>query len=192
MDARHGADLAGLDDLDHAAIVVAGVDLRAHLRDGFLLGGQAAHLPHFVDRMGQRLFAIDVEPAPQRPHDGNGVRVVGRRDDDGVEVLLLVEQLAEVDVGLGLRKALGHLAQVQRVDVAQGDDVLAGQVVDVVGPLVGHADAGQVQLFVGPACRQRRSRPSSVPADRVAVPARIACRKNSRRSRCSNMDMTGS
>ena len=88
------------------------------------------------------------------------MRVVGRGDDDGVEVLLLVEHLAEVGVGLGLGKPLGHLAQVQRIDVAQGDDVFAGQVIDVVGALVGHADAGQVELFVGPLRRQCRSRPN--------------------------------
>ena len=40
MDLGHVADRPGLDDLDHAAIVVAGVDLRAHLRGhAVLLGG---------------------------------------------------------------------------------------------------------------------------------------------------------
>ena len=177
--ARDRADLAGLDDLDDAAIVVAGVDLRAHLRDGLLLGRQVAHLAHFVHRMGQRLLAVHVQPAPQRPHDRNRVRVVGRGDDHGVEVLFLVEHLAKVDVGLGLGKPLGHLAQVQRIDVAQGDDIFADQVVDIVGALVGHADAAQVQFFVRAARRQRRlrthqrCRPSAWPCRPRPLAARI-------------------
>ena len=159
VDPRHRADLPGLDDLDHAAIVVAGVDLRAHLRDGLALGGLVAHLPHFVHRMRQRLLAIHVQPALQSRHHRDR-RAYGRasRRPTRVEVLLLVEHLAKIDVGLRLGKSLGHLAQVQRIDVAQGHDVFALQVVDVVGALVGHADAGQVQFFVRAAGRQRALR----------------------------------
>ena len=61
---------------------------------------------------------------------GQGVGVVGRADDHRVEVLL-VEQLAPVDVGLGLGELLGGLGQVVVVDVAQGDDVLAADAVHV-------------------------------------------------------------
>ena len=129
----------------------------------FCSAASVAHLAHFVHRVGQRLLAIHVQPALAAPHI-TGIAWVwsGVETTTRVEVLFLVEHLAEVGVGLGLGKALGHLAQVQRIDVAQGHDVFALQVVDVVGALVGHADARQVQLFVGAAGRQRRSR--SAPA----------------------------
>ena len=39
---RHRADRAGLDQLDDAAVVVAGVDLGAHLRGDLGLGGGLA------------------------------------------------------------------------------------------------------------------------------------------------------
>ena len=62
--------------------------------------GQLAGL---VDRLGQRLLGVDVQPLLHRPHGDRGVHVVRRRDVDRVEVLLLVEQLAPVlvdpDVG---------------------------------------------------------------------------------------------
>ena len=57
------------------------------------------------DRVGQRLLAVDVLAQADRHQRRDGVRVVGRGDDDGVEVLALVEHLAEVDV-LPLRRVV--------------------------------------------------------------------------------------
>ena len=58
----------------------------------------------------------------------HGVRVVGRADHHGVDpVANLVEHPAEVVECLGLGMALGGLAQVMLVDVAEGDDVLAAR-----------------------------------------------------------------
>ena len=83
------ADRVGLDQFDNAAIVVAGVDLRAHLCDGALHGGPIAHLADFPNVVGQRLLTVGVEPGLQGPNDGDGVCVVGCADDDGVELRLV-------------------------------------------------------------------------------------------------------
>ncbi len=98
-----GADRAAADQLDHAPVVVAGVNLRAHLRGelALVLEVRLADDAGLVHGVGQRLLAIDVLAAVHRPDVDEGVGVVGRRADNGVDVLL-VEALAPVGVGLGL------------------------------------------------------------------------------------------
>ena len=82
----NGLDLAEpprphvLDDAD----VVTG--LVAHLRRALLLEGQSGEGPGFVDRAAQAFFAEDVQAGPQGKGRRRGVDVVGRGDDDGVEL----------------------------------------------------------------------------------------------------------
>src|SRR5437867_11099846 len=54
------ADRARFSELDDAAIVVAGVNLRPHLRDELLLLGQLGQRAGLENRMRERLLAIDV------------------------------------------------------------------------------------------------------------------------------------
>src|SRR5262249_47464954 len=78
-----------------------------------------------------------------------GVGMVGRGDDDGVDVLVLgVEQLAPVAVLRCLGKVLDRRGEIIRIDIAQGNDILAPQVVDVVAALGGDADEGEVEFLV--------------------------------------------
>jgi hypothetical protein len=88
---------------------------------------------------------------PHRHGAGHGVRVVGRADRDGIDALAhLVEHLAIIVVPLGIGIFLGRLVEGLVVDVADGDHVarLAG-VARVALALASHADAGEVDLFVG-------------------------------------------
>ena len=151
MDLADRADHAGLDDLDRAAQPVFGRALVAHLRGHLLLGGHLAHHAGLVDRVRQRLLAVDVL-AHLHGHDrGRGVRVVGRADGDGVDLLAhLREHLAEVVVLLGVGEARRLGVQRVVVDVAEGDDVavLAG-LAAVAAALAADADAGDVDLPVG-------------------------------------------
>ena len=80
-------------------------------------------LPGLVDRLGQRFLGVDVQPLLHRPHGDRGVHVVGSRDVDRVEVLLLVEQLAPVLVNLHVGEAFLDLAQVSEVDVGDRDEL---------------------------------------------------------------------
>ena len=82
--------------LDHSPVVVCGVDLGAHLGCQLRSGGGLADDAGFPDIAGQRLLAVDVLAQPQRRQRGEGVRVLAGADDDGVELLVVVEQLAEV------------------------------------------------------------------------------------------------
>ena len=100
---RQLADGPVADQFADAIEIRIGVPLHADLRGKLVLflhpvRADDAGLFH-ADR--QRLLAIDVQIAIQGPIGDEGVRVIGRADDHGVEVFLL-EALPPVDVGLGL------------------------------------------------------------------------------------------
>jgi hypothetical protein len=76
-------------------------DLRGEL--AFLRLPRRTHGARLVHRDGQRLLAVAVQVAFQRPVGDEGMRVVRRADDDGVEVFV-IEALAPVDVGRGTGK----------------------------------------------------------------------------------------
>ena len=86
--------------------------------------GGLGQLAAFVERVRQRLLAVDVLAGPDRRHRGDGVDVIGRADGHGVDLLgLLVEHHAEILVAARLGKGLKRAGGALVVDVAQGDDV---------------------------------------------------------------------
>ena len=79
--------------------------------------------------------------------------MVGRADDDGVNVAAdRVVHLTKVLELLGAadRLLLGGDGEVAGVDVADGDDIFPRHAVHVLAAPSGHADAGDVEPFVGP------------------------------------------
>ena len=97
MDFRDLADHTAPDQLDDAAAVVAGVALVAHLGDQVgVLFRQREQPSAFLDGVGQGFLHIDVDAALHRHAGGHGVVVIGRGDEDGVDVLLRVEHPAIV------------------------------------------------------------------------------------------------
>ena len=78
----------------------------------------------------------------------DGVGVVRRADDERVE-LFAPDHPAKIGVALGPRETPGLVGEEVAVHVAQRDDVLAGDPVEVgLGP-VGHTDDADIELFVG-------------------------------------------
>ena len=152
VDLLDQAQVPAADDLGTAAEARIGRPLVAHLGAHLLLTGGLAHQPGLIDRVGQRLLAVHVLAHPHGRHGRDGVRVVGRRDDHGIQPRAqLVEQLAEVVVLLGLLVLLGLGVQPLLVDVAERDDpAVVGRLVRVAAPLAAHPDAGDVQGLVRP------------------------------------------
>ncbi len=70
-------------------IVLAGVDQVAHLADALVLFDGLHHGSAFLDAVRQRLLAIDVLSGLARHDRGDSVPVVGRGDDDGVDILAI-------------------------------------------------------------------------------------------------------
>ena len=73
----------------------------AHLGGDLVPGRRLGQHPGLVDRMGERLLAVDVLAQVECGLGDHGVRVVGRADDHRVDLpVQLVEHPAEVVVGL--------------------------------------------------------------------------------------------
>ena len=96
----HVAEAPLPDPLAQQAHVLAGVALVAHLRGDLLRLGQLAELAGLVDIVAQRLLAVDGQPGVQGADAGGEVIVVGRGNPNGVEMFLLVEELAVVAIDL--------------------------------------------------------------------------------------------
>ena len=74
--------------------------------------------------------------------------VVGRADHDRIHIFPF-KHLAEIAVFLRLWKFLSGLLKVMLVYVAERDDVLALNTIDISGGAICSPDAPDVQLFVG-------------------------------------------
>ena len=153
----HRPDGAGLDQLDDAPVVVAGVDLGSHLGRDLGLGGGLADDAGLPDVVGQRLLAIDVFAQLQGRQGGEGVGVLGRAHDDRVELAGVVVELAEVATAARVRVV--HRGPVDRrlEHVAERHDVLGGDSAQVGRTSAPDADHGDIQLLVQvPAAHDRR------------------------------------
>ena len=148
---RDGADGPGGDVLGHAADRLAAIALVAHLRQHLLLAGRLGQGVALGDIVGQRLLAEDVLAVVDGADGGRGMVVIGRGDQDHVEVLVaLVEHLAIVveDLGFGrVLDALVHdLGNSLLVHVHQGDEVFAERTAHAVAAHARCADHRHAQL----------------------------------------------
>src|SRR4051812_6685391 len=107
VDLADVADRAGPDVLDRGSRVVPRVPLVAHLRrqlrHALRLAGELARLGN---RPAQWLLHVDVLAEVHRRERDRRVHVVGCRDDDAVDVFLLVEHVAVVAIAPGARQRL--------------------------------------------------------------------------------------
>ena len=88
MALSHLAKGTGTNDLQDAAVIPFGVDLGTHLRRQLLLGRHAGRDSSLVDRVRQRLLAVDMFAPPHRAHARWSVNMVGRADDDRVDLTI--------------------------------------------------------------------------------------------------------
>ena len=128
---RDASERAGLHQLDDAPVVgVVVVDVIAHLADALVFERRIGHHPAFGHAIAQRLLDEDVLARLERPHRRNRVPVIGRDDDDRID-LAIFEHAAEVAEGFRLVPAdlldLGDRAiEVIAIDVADGRDAGVG------------------------------------------------------------------
>jgi hypothetical protein len=151
MDFGHVADLAAPDDFCALARAFVRVALVAHLSGDAVLVGRGHQFAGFPDGAHQRLLDVDVLLALHAPHRRHAVHVVGRGDDDGVDVVgFLVQHLAEVAVFRRVGEALVGGGRAAVVDVAQGDDILGRRrSAQICRALAARADGGEVQFLIG-------------------------------------------
>ena len=141
------ADFAAPDDFGALAGAGIGVALVAHLRGDAVFGGPGGELLGLPDGAGQRLLTVDVLAAGHGPHGGGGVHVVGAGDEDGVDVLVLIQHDAEILVFRRVGKLFEGAFGAFVIGIAEGDDVLAGAAVQVREALAAGTDGGDVELL---------------------------------------------
>ena len=144
----HGADRSRLNQLNHAAVVVAGMDLRAHLRGDLGPSSGLSNDARFPDVVSQRLFAIHVLAELQCRKRGKGVRVFTGTDNDGVELVGMVVELAKVGQSACPGMCFGSPTEVIGVDIAQRNDVLRRHRLQVARASSTGANHGDVELLV--------------------------------------------
>jgi len=141
-----------VDVLDGGADADAGAALGAGLDDEL---GEVVRsgdeLLTFEDVMREGLLDIEVLAGLQRPDALDGVLVIRGGDGDGVDVLVL-EHLSHVGVALGARGGLQAFLDDLGVDVAEGDDADALdllELLDVLQASAAEADDGDAEVTVG-------------------------------------------
>ncbi len=109
------------------------------------------HQPCFGNGVRQRLLAIDVFAQPHGANTRGGMRMVGRADGHGVNLIShRVQQLAVIVKQLGVWELLGLLLQTMVVDVTERDNLaVAGGAVGVAGAFAADSDAGDVHPLIG-------------------------------------------
>ena len=165
----HRPDQSGLDPFIDQPRVVAGVALVSHLRDDAAAPGEFLEPARFVDGMRERLLHVDMLLEFHCRLGDDRVGVVRCCHDQGLDVLLLVQHLAEISVALRRHELVSQLERVlarilpvddpqapsQRavhvteVDIAQRDDVLARQVGRVLHSLTAASDNRNVEGVAG-------------------------------------------
>src|SRR5260221_10147619 len=105
--------------------------------------------------------------AAERTHSSYSVAMVRNGNDNGVEPWM-VEQAAEIIVGFGLGKLLGGNSEMLIVDVTEGDNVLTGDIGEIVIALIGNPDDAEIEFLVG------RSRPAVARHERHAQDRKTA------------------
>ena len=128
--------------------------LGADLADSLVTPGRGDHGPALADVVGDGLLAVDVLLGHAGEDERDGVPVIGRADDDGVNVFP-IEDRAKVDARLRLLAGLpldplGRPVGVPLIDVGEGGDRDLGSLhedVEVVGSLSAAADEGHPDRF---------------------------------------------
>src|SRR5438445_529307 len=142
-----------IDCFAHAGIAPA---LRSGLADALVTFSSLDDAPAFADVVADRLLNVDMLAGLETPDGRQGVPVVGGRDADNVD-RLVVEDAADVllvlrGLVLGPFGGRHRLADHRLIAIADGGDnaiVLAGIATDISAALTVDADHGHVERIVG-------------------------------------------
>ncbi|MBM3988345.1 MAG: hypothetical protein FJ294_10380 [Planctomycetes bacterium] len=162
------ADGVGGDQLLGLPVLAVLQELRAALEDVLRVGEhRRAQLERLLEVVGHRLFAVHIEPRRHRVDGLLAVPVLGRRDQDAVQLLLRGVHLAVVRVAphidaLRLLRELDAALEVGSRDIADRHDLHA-----LLAFLRERADALQVAVAHGG--RARRAHADDCDADRLAI-----------------------
>ena len=155
IERSHGADaaeVAGADELDHAPVVVAGMDLGANLADDAVPGHGVTNGQAFAQVQRHRFLQVDVFAGGTRRDRLERVPVRRAGDDHGVEIRLL-QHLPIIRIGPTGLPELGHdriPAAFPGIAGARDHHVRVFRAVVEIGPAhSAAADQAQTNAFAG-------------------------------------------
>ena len=149
MDLVDLANGVGPDHFAKLANAVAGMALIAHLGGDAEFAGGEGQLAGLPDGVGQGFLAIDVFAGMNGAHCGRGMVVIGDCHNDGVDTRLLFQHDPVIGIRACARIFLQGVGHGIGIDIAEGDDIFAGNALQIGGGAAAGADAGDVQLLVG-------------------------------------------
>lgn len=168
---QHSAQPALLDELQRGAPVGIVPQLEARLVNPLGRFGRVDHYPAFLRSQRHGLLRVNVLAHLQRRDRDVLVRVHRRGDDHRIDVLALIQHLAEIREALrarnidGLLKGLGN-------DVADCHHLHPGRLEHVpqqVGTPVAHADESHPHRVIRRLRRQQRGRPRHKTCERTTT-----------------------
>ena len=149
----HVAEASLPDPLAQQSQALAGVALVAHLSGDLLRLGELAQLAGLVNIVAQRLLAVDGQPGVEGADAGGKVTVIGRGDPNGVEMFLLIEELAVVAIDLRVGEpaldVLDRVGSVVEIHVGRRDNLLAGGHAHALATHAADADECKPDLLIG-------------------------------------------
>ena len=139
---------AALHEFDDATIILARMDLSAHLRRQILLGRQFGQYASFVDRVRQRFLTIGVLAHSQGHGSGRRMGMIRSGDHDGVDsVTFLFQHHSKVSIPARSFVLPAGCIEKIRIDVCQRDNVLTGTTADVLRRPIRRSQSRNVEFF---------------------------------------------
>lgn len=149
MDFANWTDGVVHDEFAETASVFGSLALIAHLSGDFVFARGCGDLACFPNGMSERFLAINVLAEFDGGHRNERVKMIGRRDHDGVDVFLFLQHFAEIGVDFGFGIFFESVGRMRGIYVAQSDNVFAAELFEIDTALAADADAGDVELFAG-------------------------------------------
>ena len=168
------ADIAGGEKVGGVGHLTGRTGLMADLHGalaGFLVGG--AHALGVVDGERHGLFLIDVLAGIERGGEMLAMEMLRRGDQDGVDGFV-VEQIAVVEIGLGVGRNQFGVFETLGIDIGEGDELGVGAGdggFNVLHAAVAGADDAEADAVVGSqdvGNRERAGQAGSDFADEIA------------------------
>jgi hypothetical protein len=148
MHLANGTNRTGLHQFHGTAVVVSSMDLGSDLRYPTLLPGEILNHTRFGNRPRQRFFAVHVLPAPQGRSGSHSVCMIRSRNHDRVQIVP-IDHMAEILILPGFRMLQCRGCQTPAVNIANRNDILAADRLEIRGGPTGHANHSYVEPIIG-------------------------------------------
>ena len=124
MNLRNSTVRPSLDQFDHSPVIVSRMNLCPHLSCNLMFASCLTDHSGFPDVVRERFFTVNMFVKLKCREGGKRVRMFTCTDDDGIELTLLIKQLAKILVLPSLSMSFARAIQIGFVHITQCDDVL--------------------------------------------------------------------